>query len=69
MGLGDEANAQSLSPGGVAEQNEKKLQADLEATTLAARSTVSSQRKISSCTSKEYLQPGTNFAEVAALDA
>lgn len=69
-GLGDEANAQvAFLQAGVAEQNEKKLQADLEATTLRSAIGGVVLTKDIELHVGEYLQPGTNFAEVAALDA
>jgi hypothetical protein len=67
--LGDEASAQVTQlQARVAEQNEKKLRADLQAATLRTPIAGVVLSKDLDLRAGEFLQPGTPFAEVAALD-
>ena len=69
-GLGDEAAANvAFLQARVAEGNEKKLNADIEAATLRTHIDGVVVTKDLELHVNEYLQPGTPFAEVAALDA
>jgi biotin carboxyl carrier protein len=69
-GLGDEGSAQiSFLQASVAEQNEKKVQADLAATTLRSPIAGVVLTKDVELRTGEFIQAGSNFAEVAAFDA
>jgi len=69
-GLGDEGSAQiPFLQATVAEQNEKKLQADIASTTLRTPITGVILTKDIELRAGEVIQAGTPFAEVAALDA
>jgi multidrug efflux pump subunit AcrA (membrane-fusion protein) len=69
-GLGDEGSAQiPFLQATVAEQNEKKLQADIASTTLRTPITGVILTKDIELRGGEVIQAGTPFAEVAALDA
>ena len=69
-GLGDEASAQvALLQAKTAEQNEKKLRTDLEATTLRSPIDGVVLTKDVEKHTGEFLQAGQPFAEVATLDA
>ncbi|MHA3772671.1 efflux RND transporter periplasmic adaptor subunit [Verrucomicrobiota bacterium sgz303538] len=69
-GAGDEAGAQvALLQARVAEQQEKKLEQDIAATTLRSPIDGVVMTKDIELHSGEFLQPGSLFAEVAALDA
>ncbi len=67
--LGDEASAQvSLLQSRVTEQNEKKLRTDIDAATLRSPITGAILTKDLELRAGEFIQPGSPFAEVAALD-
>ena len=69
-GAGDEAGAQvSLLKARVAEQQEKKLERDIAATTLRSPIDGVVMTKDLELHSGEVVQPGSLFAEVAALDS
>lgn len=69
-GLGDEASAQvALLQSRVAEENEKKLRADIAAATLRSPIDGVIVTKDVNLHTGEFLQPGTPFAEVASFDA
>lgn len=69
-GLGDEAGAQvALLQARVSEQEEKKLLADIAATTLRSPIDGVIMTKDLELRSGEFVQPGTQFVEIAALDA
>lgn len=68
-GLGDEAAANvAFLQARVAEENEKKIRADIASATLRSRIDGVVVTKDLELHVGEYLQPGTGFAEVAALD-
>jgi biotin carboxyl carrier protein len=69
-GLGDEGSAQiAFLQASVAEQNEKKVKADLAATTLRSPIAGVVLTKDVELRTGEFIQAGSNFAEVAAFDA
>ncbi|HEX8312716.1 MAG TPA: HlyD family efflux transporter periplasmic adaptor subunit [Chthoniobacteraceae bacterium] len=68
-GLGDEASAQvAFLQAQVAEQNEKKLRADLEAATMRSPIDGVVVTKDVDLHVGEFLQPGASFAEVASFE-
>jgi multidrug efflux pump subunit AcrA (membrane-fusion protein) len=68
-GQGDEASAQvALAEARAADEQEKLLRADLEATTLRAPLDGRVLTKDIELHAGEFIQPGTPFAEVAGLD-
>ena len=69
-GLGDEASAQvAFLQANVAEQREKKLLADIAAATLRTPIAGVVVTKGLELRASEFIEAGTNFAEVASLDA
>lgn len=68
-GLGDEASAQvAYLSARVAEEHEKKLKADIEAATLRSPIDGIVLTKSLELRAGEFIQPGTVFAEIAALN-